>query len=137
MAPINLKQYYVKKLNIINNSFSLPIEEKPSITFSPDISVMFERVKTTNIVNVHLNCRIMYGQEAAPFSLEVEVVGVFQIFDEKNIDTLLQKNAIAILYPYMRTSVSQLMSLAEIAPIRLPVIKPDDLEFEKLESTNN
>lgn len=61
-------------------------------------------------------------QEALPFSLEVTVKGSFLLEGIENAERSMQINATAILFPYLRTTVSLLMSLANIEPLLLPAI---------------
>lgn len=60
-----------------------------------------------------------------PFNIEIEMVGEFEIClqDENEIlkDTLLNENAVAIMFPFLRSAVASLTTLANIPPLILPV----------------
>lgn len=69
-------------------------------------------------------------------SVEVEVVasGIFS-FDEipddaKTVESLLQYNAVAILFPYVRSYITTITSNAGMIPIILPPINVNNLENE-------
>ena len=57
-----------------------------------------------------------------PFTLKVEVSGIFQLKDwENNSLDLMKTNTIAILYPFLRALVATLTSNANVPPYILPV----------------
>ena len=65
-------------------------------------------------------------QEPKPFNLDVNLVGVFEL--EKEDYTAQEERAFVIeatqlLYPYLRSTVSNLTAQAFITPLNLPVIK--------------
>lgn len=60
-----------------------------------------------------------------PFTMKVEMIGVFEIESELSEDekiTFAEKNAIAILFPYLRAMVSVYTSNANIGATILPPI---------------
>ncbi|MDE7163684.1 MAG: protein-export chaperone SecB [Clostridia bacterium] len=64
-------------------------------------------------------------QEPKPFNLDVNLVGVFEL--EKEDYTAQEERAFVIeatqlLYPYLRSTVSNLTAQAFITPLNLPVI---------------
>lgn len=61
-----------------------------------------------------------------PFYAKVELEGYFTLADTELADTLLSKNATAILFPYLRSSLTQLTALANINPIILPTVNLAD-----------
>ena len=57
-----------------------------------------------------------------PFTLKVEVSGIFQLKNwENNSLDLMKTNTIAILYPFLRALVATLTSNANVPPYILPV----------------
>lgn len=67
-------------------------------------------------LNIELN------QEDLPFDATVCVTGSFRHTGDPNLGKRLQLNAVAILYPYLRATLSLLTALAEMPPLRLPTV---------------
>lgn len=57
-----------------------------------------------------------------PFAVEVAIEGAFSLEDIANADAIMKVNAVAILFPYLRSTLSMLTLLANITPIILPPI---------------
>lgn len=72
------------------------------------------------IYRVTLNVKVEKSEE---YNAEVQITGYFSI-DENNPekDVLLNKNAVAILFPYVRSEFSLLTAQPETDPIVLPVM---------------
>lgn len=64
-----------------------------------------------------------------PIDLHVCIVGIFELEgkDQEYIDIFLRVNAVQILFPYLRTMVSNITSSAMMPPIVLPIINPQEL----------
>ncbi len=72
-------------------------------------------------MSIVLNVDIFKGVEDAPFYMEIEIIGYFELQGEDDI-TRYEANAIAIMYPYLRAIVSTYTASANIAPVILPAI---------------
>ncbi len=59
-----------------------------------------------------------------PFSLNVEIVGTFES-EDKQIENYIP-NAVAILFPYLRTAISNITLTANVPPLILPTINVND-----------
>lgn len=60
-----------------------------------------------------------------PLDLSVTIVGQFEFEDvgsEEELNGFLSKQAVHILYPYLRSVVSGLTSLAMLPPIMIPIV---------------
>ena len=69
-----------------------------------------------------LEVRVGDGDEPFPFRADVGIVGKFRYSSVDHDETLLKKNAVAILFPYLRSTLTMLTSLANVNPIILPTI---------------
>lgn len=88
-----------------------------------------------NVFDVVLGCRILPTEEAPfPFSAEVIITGRFTI-DSASPDkeTLLNENSIAILFPYLRSTMSMLVLNSNHKPLILPTLNI----VEVLKQANN
>ena len=85
-------------------------------------------IRKQNIVD--LDVRIFEDNEKYPFYMKVVLRGFFTI--ENNEDNInFEPNAIAILYPYIRSIVSTYTANANIMPLTLPVINVNKLLKDK------
>ncbi|ARC63911.1 protein-export chaperone SecB [Bacillus licheniformis] len=71
-----------------------------------------------------------------------EIAGIFQIESEEEIDEVLKKelfqvNSVAILYPYLRSLVSDLSSKGSNEGILLPTVNVRQLMSQEIEKQNN
>ena len=59
-----------------------------------------------------------------PFSMEIDIEGLFHLenWGHPDLMTLIKSNAVAILFPYLRTIVSTITATANISPYMLPVM---------------
>lgn len=67
---------------------------------------------------VKLECR---AEVASSFKLQIIIVGEFVVEDEQMIERLMP-NAVAILFPYLRSEVSLITTKPNVAPIVLPPV---------------
>jgi len=57
------------------------------------------------------------------FDLVMSITGYFEIDEQdQNKDTLLEKNAVAILFPFLRAELSLMTAQPEMMPVVLPAI---------------
>ena len=57
-----------------------------------------------------------------PFYATVELEGRFVLSNIENADELMKRNATSILFPYLRSTLSALTTIANINPVFLPTI---------------
>ena len=67
-------------------------------------------------LNIELN------QDDLPFDATVCVTGSFRHTGDPDLSKRMQLNAVAILYPYLRATLSLLTTLAEVPPLHLPTV---------------
>lgn len=112
MAEIKFKDYYVEKFEYNENenyieqsSSSLEVETSPSvdIVFKEDFILIVFEDKIGNVEN-----------ENCPFTVNIKLKAFFEYKVEKNeqdkelLNTLISQNAIAIVYPYIRSLVADI-----------------------------
>lgn len=97
--PIRIQHHISKKANKEQDGFFTS-------------TLKFETVPTENV--------------SYPFDIEVSLTGNFQldtnITDQRIIDTIVEQNSFAILFPFLRSVIASLTATANIPPIILPVI---------------
>jgi preprotein translocase subunit SecB len=65
----------------------------------------------------------------SPFYLFISLTGEFQFTDNADVDNefMIDMNAVAILFPYLRSAVTNITSTANIPPLILPTINVSKL----------
>lgn len=119
-AEIQLKHYYVSRIEMKYNLESESVDTN-NVQFSHDIAY-----RDDNNVEVILNCKI---SDEAGSNLELTLNGFFEIAvgdgkekDSEDIKALCERNTLSILFPYLRSSISDISIKANISPIILPTI---------------
>lgn len=93
---------------------------------------------------IGITCRISLvtpGTEVEAIRLNARIKGIFEVRSEEKIDDetmrdLCNRNAPSILFPYLRTFISNITGSAGITPIVLPVVNPSLIEMTE-ESFNS
>ena len=99
------------------------------------VEVLFDIEKKTNyitdkLMKVDLTVNIFEENDKYPFFMKVTVEGDFIIENnEENIN--FEPNAVAIIYPYIRSIVSTYTANANIMALTLPVINVNKLLKEQ------
>ncbi|MBL3731782.1 protein-export chaperone SecB [Lysinibacillus sp. HST-98] len=124
MAGIEFEDYIVSEASFKKNS---NFEHSKDVSLDTDIicNINIEREKTADVI---LTCKIgdLKGVNS-PFQVDVTIIGNFKYNKDASdgiaFENLLSPNAIAILYPYLRTTISTLTSLSNDFPtLNMPVI---------------
>lgn len=131
-AAFQLDRYLFSKVNIdIQNKEDndMKVEFIPTGTFMPEYS----QFEITFVFKAFFE---EYGPEK-PYVL-IECNGLFVFEDVKTIEEIpsfFYRNAIAILFPYLRAFVSMVTLQANLAPVVLPTLNLSDLEQPLKDST--
>lgn len=73
-------------------------------------------------------------EKGYPFNLNMRVVGFFEMSGGDGKIDIFKKNAIAILYPYIRSLVTSYTASANVVPLILPAININKFISEKEEN---
>lgn len=83
--------------------------------------------KEEHKIGVKISAEIEEGQETSPFSLRVELIGIFDVDESRfpimHIESWAKTNAPLVLYPYLREQVYGLTTRAGFAGILLPLFE--------------
>ena len=119
---ITFLDYKVNRIEFVNNSEYNG--EEVDIDF--DVSSQFQVSEDGQEMVVVLKTDIFAPKEEKvyPFKMSVEVEGYFGSNFEQQDDKIRQygKNAVAILFPYVRALVSSFTSNANVTPLILPTV---------------
>lgn len=118
--------YYVQKLFI---------EKKENWNNDGDsvqlIPNLVQKIEKIDEKNYDLTLQIVICQENMPFDMDVAIKGSFIIENTDNPDVAMRINASAILYPYLRSTVTMATTLAGLPPMILPTINVASVFAEK------
>lgn len=99
---------------------------KPDYTASSEaieLKPIFNRIiQQANDDEYHVTIGVELHQAALPFDAELALTGRFKYKGEIDVQKILKVNAVAILYPYVRSTLSLMTTLAEVAPVIIPTI---------------
>lgn len=120
ISVLELKNYLVKKIYFeLNKSFDFTTQKEVQLSpkFNRDILKIDE-----NTVAVDLSINIDEGD--IPFLINIQIEGVFKLekWEISENRTLIENNAVAILFPYLRALVTLVTSNANLNPYILPVM---------------
>lgn len=118
ISSLKFLNYTVNKVNFLANN-QADKEEGWKLNF--DIKNTTKTNKEKNRMSITLSVDVFKGVEDAPFYMDAEITGYFELEGEDNI-LRYEANAIAIMYPYLRAIISTYTSVANVAPIILPAI---------------
>lgn len=133
-SPLIFKDYIVTEMYMKTN-LKFKKENKKEVSIKQDFSA--EIVYDMNDVSfVQLNLEIENEKDESPFDLSVSIVGFFELnsdgYNEERYISLLKVNAVAILYPYLRSVVTDITSKANaFNPLILPPMNFSSMLQEK------
>ena len=114
-----------EELSFKLNRVKLPQEK---LDIKPQFSREVRRVDANNKIRfIALSVEIKSTEESPkPFDIKVTLVGIFELENEvvsKEEERKFVIEATDILYPYIRSSVTNLTAQAYITPLNLPVLQ--------------
>lgn len=126
--------YVVDSITFFNN-----IEfEDCDVKIDFDINPQFDVCKEDNSFVLILDVAIFNEAEKNnyPFEMHLKIVGYFILDDLSDFDSY-KANAIAIMYPYVRSLVTSYTANANVNPLVLPVINVNKMIQDKYKRGNN
>lgn len=137
-AMISFEGYKVIKIDYkINQDFSETTEPVSNdVDFNIKFAVNSEESKA--VVELAAIVNNNYQQNNKPLYLNVVIIGIYSFqssLEDDKLKTLLETNAVAILFPYLRAIISQITVNCGIPPILLPTL--NIVEFLKKKSKKN
>ncbi len=124
MASVNLQllNYSVNEIEFLLND-KYDFTKKQSVKLNQNFTRSIKKINK-DVCAVSLSFIISDNDEnPTPFTMRVVITGTFKLEDweyEENID-LIKTNAVAIIYPFLRSLVATITSNANIPSYILPV----------------
>ena len=104
----------------------IKIEPQQRLDIKPQFSRQVRKANdNAKLIFVNLAVKISStAEEPKPFDLDVSIVGIFELAEEPNAtqerEFVIQ--ATSMLYPYLRSMVTNLTAQAFVSPLNLPII---------------
>jgi len=126
-SALKFSNYIVNEIKFcLNSEFTKEIPYQIPISFDMDKNIIYNYNEKGNAAALVLNVRIFENakENDFPFEFYVTITGYFEV---ENINSpqernLVEINAIAILFPYVRALVTSFTANANIMPLILPPI---------------
>ncbi|MFI3169894.1 MAG: protein-export chaperone SecB [Faecalibacterium sp.] len=117
-CALEFRGYEVTSLQFEKNkNFEMPETGEVELTPAIGRTVTENGDELVVILEIQINC------DSAPFQLKMTFEGIFGVCDEKQMDAEWHGlNATAILYPYFRAAVSNVMNNMNLPALVLPAI---------------
>jgi preprotein translocase subunit SecB len=139
-SSLSFDGYAVDEISFkINHSFNA--NNGKEICLNPVLSKeVLENRKNQSKYIVKLSFEISHKTTSdSPFELKVALSGHFTLGGEEKNKALIQENAVAILFPYLRSIISIVTLNANISPLLLPAMNVAEMlkNSEKTDSQDN
>lgn len=99
---------------------------KPEYVTTPEQIVLepsFSRtIRQINTEEYEVTIGVKLEQSNLPFETSLSLTGRFKCEGVQEIQKMLKTNAVAILYPYVRATLSMLTTIAAVPPVIVPTI---------------
>lgn len=123
-SSLKFIDYYVDSVEFYNNT-EFDDQEKVKLDFHLEKEIKYvEDEKKTIMVTLNLKIFENPLENNYPFNMNLSLTGIFEI-DFTDIDKMrefAETNAVAILFPYLRSMVSTYTANANVSPLILPPI---------------
>lgn len=131
---LRFKKYIVKEVTYITNESYAP-KENTKLDFDFEVSSS----SNENGKNMEIELKVHIFKDALhnnyPFEMTLCIKGFFDI-QTSDIDIkIFEKNAVAILFPYLRALVSTYTANANVAPVILPTMNINSYLETKYKNT--
>lgn len=132
-SVLRFEKYIVDKVYYKTNENCMKEAEEIDLPFDFETKTEYEN----NQMVIELGATIFQNAEENnyPFEMEVVLKGYFRVKGIQNDIKLFEKNAIAIMFPYLRAIVSTYTANANVAPVLLPAMNINEY-FRKKYETN-
>lgn len=127
IADISFNQYLFRSIAFSHNEFYKG--DTVEIDFRIGHNTALDSEKNNAVVS--LTCTVFPDPKinGFPFTITLEMVGMFSYvphISEDLRDSLLSENALAMMFPYVRSAISTITASAGIPPLLLPPINIHD-----------
>jgi len=117
----NTSIFQFKKYLVENIDFKIKnISNHQRIKFDFDINKEVEY--NNNSMNLLVFVDIFKNEINAPFELSLAIRGIFEFSEKIEDKEIFEKNAMAILFPYIRNIITNITSMSGFPPLIIPTL---------------
>lgn len=117
----NTSIFQFKKYFIENIDFKIKnMSNSQKIKFDFDINKEVEY--NNNSMNLLVFVDVFKNEVNAPFELSLAIRGIFEFFENIEDKEIFEKNAMAILFPYIRNIITNITSMSGFPPLIIPTL---------------
>lgn len=114
---LHLNHVVFDKISFSRHGFMNQDEDETEVKLKMGVSI-----KKDSIDKYRVSLQVLAEKEEE-YSVEIQVTGYCSIAEDCDMkDMILKKNAVAILFPYVRAQLTLITSQPETEPIVLPVL---------------
>lgn len=126
-VPSSVKFYGYRVKEAIFRGIDAELPENAEFEINPKFT---RTIKCNNdIWSLELGVQIdaennLSSEHVLPFSVRVTIEGTFEIdgYSDEDKEKVMKINAVSIMFPYLRSTLSMLMTLMNMNPVVLPTI---------------
>lgn len=117
----NTSIFQFKKYLVENIDFKIKnISNHQRIKFDFDINKEVEY--NNNSMNLLVIVDVFKNEINAPFELSLAIRGIFEFSENIEDKEIFEKNAMAILFPYIRNIITNITSMSGFPPLIIPTL---------------
>jgi Preprotein translocase subunit SecB len=124
-AAIKFIGYKVSKVIFeINENFGIQ-DDAVEMNYEFDINVAFDKEEQMAVVGLKCIINREYEKSNKPFFINLELQGLFYYdsnLEDSQLQGLLNTNAVAIVFPYLRSLISTITVNCGIPPVIIPTM---------------
>ena len=126
MLDNNINQNNIKTAFVVKKAFFENKQKEGNFVLSPELAVAVNRLND-NIWETVISYRVLDKEEQPfPFNLEVSIALISDLsaasFSKEELIKYLKINSVSILFPYLRSAITNLTSTALVNPIVIPIV---------------
>lgn len=125
MSSFRFDDYKIEYISFnLNKEFKNENENESEVDFGLQVGVNISDDNKQAEVSLKLD---IYNKDSkeAPFKLTASITGWFSTDDDIDVDKYIQfckVNATAILFPYLRSAVTDITKISNVQPLVLPLV---------------
>ncbi|WP_018249864.1 protein-export chaperone SecB [Orenia marismortui] len=121
-------QFYFDDYRIENINFEMNNDFKNGdvdVDFDADFNLNIYEEENKGLLNIEVKFWENAAKDSYPFELSISIIGVFSSdpsMDKEQFETMCKYNGAAILFPYIRSAITDITKVANLPSLILPTI---------------